>query len=160
MDHIHQYPRRDVSEGCSPQSTSSLIQSMGDIIMEDADTVMDTGNQISIASITLECHQLFKETLVNIQQSDEYNIFETQYGRLNIWASNIGAAAKDKSSLDHRLRLSDDIKSMIVQLLEVLKGSLRQALDEGGDPNRRTQVLGEVVEAASASLDRLQNLAT
>ncbi|KAF3097290.1 hypothetical protein TWF102_003952 [Orbilia oligospora] len=160
MNHMHQDSLRDVGGGSSPRSTSSLIQSMGDILMEDADTFIDTGNQISIASITLECHQLFKETLVNIQQSDEYDIFETQYGRLNIWATNIGAVAKDKSSLDHRLRLSDDIKSMILQLLEVLKGSLRQALDEGGDPNRRTQVFGEVIEAASASLDRLQNLAT
>ncbi|KAK6511008.1 hypothetical protein TWF506_010093 [Arthrobotrys conoides] len=156
----HQDLPRDTGRGSSPQSTSSLVQSMGDIVMEDVDIVMDTGYQISIASITLECHQLFKETLANIQQSDEYDIFETQYGRLNIWASNIGAVAIDKSSLDYRLRLSDDIKSMVLQLLEVLKGSLRQALDEGRDPTRRAQVFGEVIEVASASLDRLQNLAT
>ncbi|EGX50304.1 hypothetical protein AOL_s00076g68 [Orbilia oligospora ATCC 24927] len=160
MNHMHQDSPRGASGGSSPQLTSSLIQSMGDILMEDAETLIDTSNQTPIASITLECHQLFKETLANIQQSDEHDIFETQYGRLNIWASNIGAVVKDKSSLDYRLRLSDDIKSMILQLLEVLKGSLRQALDEGGDPNRRTQVFGEVIEAASASLDRLQNLAT
>ncbi|RVD83559.1 uncharacterized protein DFL_007943 [Arthrobotrys flagrans] len=155
--------RQDLPQGAgggsNPPSTASQIQSMEDIAMEDMNTVMDTGNHISIASLTVECHQLFREILDNIQQSDEFDIVETQFGRLNIWASNIGAVTNGNSSLDYRLRLSDDIKSMVLQLLEVLKGSLRQAIDGGRDSTRWAQIFGEVIEAASASLDRLQNLA-
>ncbi|KAK6497863.1 hypothetical protein TWF481_012262 [Arthrobotrys musiformis] len=132
---------------------------MGDIVMENIDGVMGASDQPPIASLTTECQHLFQEVLANIQQSSEFDTFETQFGRLNIWASNIGALASGNSSLDYRLRLSEDIKSMVLRLLEVLKGSLHQAIDEGRDSASRSQVFTEAIEAASESLDRLQNLA-
>ncbi|KAK6334644.1 hypothetical protein TWF718_010098 [Orbilia javanica] len=113
----------EAGAGSNLPSTSPLIQSMEGVIINDVH-VTDNDSQSSIASLTRECHQLFQAILTNIQQSDEFEVVETQFGRLNIWASNIGAVADGNSSLDYRLRLSDDIKSMVVQLLEVLKGSL------------------------------------
>ncbi|KAK6354420.1 hypothetical protein TWF730_008825 [Orbilia blumenaviensis] len=143
---------------------SVLVQPMEDIIMEDVDTsivnIVDTGSPTTITSLVADCHSLFQEILENIRpQADEFDIVETQFGRLNIWASNIGALATGNSSLDHRLRLKDDIKSMVIQLLDVLSESLRQVIDKGGDPTHWTRIFEEAIDGVSASLDRLQTLA-
>ena len=79
--------------------------------------------RLSIYKLAARCSSLFEEILSNVQ-SDCFDLVETQFGRLNIWASNIGVFANENASLDYRLRYSNDIRVTILQLLEVLDRNL------------------------------------
>ncbi|EPS45578.1 hypothetical protein H072_455 [Dactylellina haptotyla CBS 200.50] len=120
---------------------------------------------ISIYELTLRCHDLFVGILAQ-SETMHFDAIETQFGRLNIWASNIGACAGGKMSLDYRLRYTDDIKTMIVELLEILERNLKrmntEQPDKNGLSNKEDTLLESFVDgiqAASDSIDRLQTLA-
>jgi hypothetical protein len=82
---------------------------------------------ISIQDLTTDCCFLFEKILSFLQpNSEESDLVETEFGRLNIWASNVGALAHEAASLDHRLRHSHDIRSLVAHLLEVLERNLQQ----------------------------------
>ena len=49
---------------------------------------------------------------------------EDEFERLRIWAKNIGVFAKDKTSLDHRLREAKSVKTMVLKLLRALAADL------------------------------------
>lgn len=50
-----------------------------------------------------------------------------QTARFKIWAGNIGAHRKGRSSLDHRLREASHIRAQVIRLL----GDLQEALQDG-----------------------------
>ncbi|KAK6529892.1 hypothetical protein TWF281_009046 [Arthrobotrys megalospora] len=127
-------------------------------------------NPISISVFTARGRSLFQGLLGilnrEVGRKADYEMVETQYARLNLWTSNIGALAGENLSLDYRLRLSPDIKEMVVRLLQVLDRNLLQAIDSCDESETDeadlydTQIaFGKAVKSITASLDRLQTLA-
>lgn len=51
--------------------------------------------------------------------------FEDQLARFNIWAANIGVFAEGHASLDYRVRNSNKVKAMVMQLLQTLQRKLQ-----------------------------------
>jgi hypothetical protein len=47
-----------------------------------------------------------------------------QADRFNLWVSHIGAAARQRWSLDHRLRDAEDISSVIIGMLKIIDTQL------------------------------------
>lgn len=81
----------------------------------------------SIRDLTIGSCSLFREILSMLQPDTvNFDIVETELGRLNIWASNIGALAYNTASLDHRLRCSHDIKNLVTHALAILERNLKQ----------------------------------
>lgn len=83
------------------------------------------------------CRLLFKQVIAQIssrpfpdEQSppgDDIRIdYEDQVARFNMWAASIGVFADAHASLDYRLRASQDVALMIVDLLEGLKRKLQR----------------------------------
>ncbi|RBA19098.1 hypothetical protein FPRO05_10027 [Fusarium proliferatum] len=54
---------------------------------------------------------------------------QNELSRFKVWSGNIGAHKKGRSSLDHRLRDASNIRDQVVELLEDLKDSLKDAKD-------------------------------
>ncbi|RBR04849.1 hypothetical protein FVER53590_03599 [Fusarium verticillioides] len=54
---------------------------------------------------------------------------QNELSRFKVWSGNIGAHQKGRSSLDHRLRDASNIRDQVVELLEDLKESLKNAND-------------------------------
>lgn len=72
-------------------------------------------------------------TEFDVDQSESIKQFDDEFGRLRLWASNIGAHQKGQSSLDFRLRDASNIRDQIRRLLEDLRDTLRDVdgfLDE------------------------------
>ncbi|KAK6538432.1 hypothetical protein TWF694_010017 [Orbilia ellipsospora] len=133
--------------------------------------------ETSISELTTRCCLAFQE-LLSKSLSDDLEWIETQLGRLNIWANNIGVFAVENASLDHRLRKSRDIKLLIIRLLKTLIQNLELAIDSNSHRYKVDQkglvnlgaktrqqddgswhLLNEAIEFASASIDRLQTIA-
>ncbi len=51
---------------------------------------------------------------------------ETEFGRLRVWAGNLGAHRDGRSSLDHRLRQAGHIRQTAITLLDDLRNDLRE----------------------------------
>ncbi|SCO85908.1 uncharacterized protein FRV6_10035 [Fusarium oxysporum] len=54
---------------------------------------------------------------------------QNELSRFKVWSGNIGAHKKGRSSLDHRLRDASNIRDQVVELLEDLRESLKDAKD-------------------------------
>ncbi|KAI1034468.1 hypothetical protein LB504_004494 [Fusarium proliferatum] len=54
---------------------------------------------------------------------------QNELSRFKVWSGNIGAHKTGRSSLDHRLRDASNIRDQVVELLEDLKDSLKDAKD-------------------------------
>ncbi|KLO86236.1 uncharacterized protein FFNC_04587 [Fusarium fujikuroi] len=54
---------------------------------------------------------------------------QNELSRFKVWSGNIGAHKKGRSSLDHRLRDASNIRNQVVDLLEDLRESLKDAKD-------------------------------
>ncbi|KAF5685235.1 zinc finger transcription factor ace1 [Fusarium circinatum] len=54
---------------------------------------------------------------------------QNERSRLKVWSGNIGAHKKGRSSLDHRLRDASNIRDQVLELLEDLSESLKDAKD-------------------------------
>ncbi|KAB8300074.1 hypothetical protein EYC80_000307 [Monilinia laxa] len=54
---------------------------------------------------------------------------ENELGRFKIWAGNLGVFAPGRASADYRLRDDVDIKEVLVQMLDRLRQSTKQAMD-------------------------------
>lgn len=53
-------------------------------------------------------------------------IVEDQAGRFSVWASNIGALAPARASLDYRLREAEDVRRLVMALLITLDESIQE----------------------------------
>ncbi|ESZ91987.1 hypothetical protein SBOR_7644 [Sclerotinia borealis F-4128] len=54
---------------------------------------------------------------------------ENELGRFKIWAGNLGVFAPGRASADYRLRDDADIKEILIQMLDRLRQSTKQAMD-------------------------------
>ena len=77
-----------------------------------------------------ECIELFDQCLSQSQllrHGSASALVEDQYGRFNIWTSNIGVFARAHASMDYRLKEAADIRDLMVRLLETLLGHIEQS---------------------------------
>ncbi|CAD6439834.1 95dec5dc-9321-4a63-a1f5-995e7d561e74 [Sclerotinia trifoliorum] len=54
---------------------------------------------------------------------------ENELGRFKIWAGSLGVFAPGRASADYRLRDDDDVKEVLIQMLDRLRQSTKQAMD-------------------------------
>lgn len=79
----------------------------------------------NISQVAHQCRALLQACLqVSSLKEDEWA--ENRLAEFSLWAANSGVFAGDKASLDSRLALQQDIKSIILGLLTVLAESLIQ----------------------------------
>ncbi|KAF8244869.1 ankyrin [Wilcoxina mikolae CBS 423.85] len=75
------------------------------------------------------------------------------YGRLRVWAENVGAHRTGRVSLDHRLREATRMKNMVLDLLEDLRSALQEAVDIiSGDVDSSSSEAGSWPIGLSTSL--------
>ncbi|KAE9364149.1 hypothetical protein N431DRAFT_563543 [Stipitochalara longipes BDJ] len=65
-----------------------------------------------------ECQDMFKAFMAQ-PGGTKISVAEQQ-ARFNIWAANIGVFAEADASLDRRLQEDDDVRAMVVQLLQLI----------------------------------------
>lgn len=80
-------------------------------------------------SICVEIFNLFCNALQHAQPrfSEQIPLLEvqTEFGRLRVWAGNLGAHRTGRSSLDHRLREAGHMRQTTISLLDDLRDNLR-----------------------------------
>ncbi|KAI9646581.1 hypothetical protein NHQ30_004576 [Ciborinia camelliae] len=54
---------------------------------------------------------------------------ENELGRFKIWAGSLGVFAPGQASADYRLRDDGDVKEVVIQMLDRLRQSTKQAMD-------------------------------
>ncbi|KAF7957748.1 hypothetical protein EAE96_003318 [Botrytis aclada] len=54
---------------------------------------------------------------------------ENELGRFKIWAGNLGVFAPGRASVDYRLRDDAEVKEILIQMLDRLRQSTKQAMD-------------------------------
>ncbi|KAJ8064734.1 hypothetical protein OCU04_007052 [Sclerotinia nivalis] len=85
---------------------------------------------------------------------------ENELGRFKIWAGNLGVFAPGRASADYRLRDDADVKEVLIQMLDRLRQSTKQAMDppvilEEEEENERDDSSSESSEDSMAiSLDK------
>lgn len=87
-------------------------------------------NDRMISEAAGECIDLFHQCLSQSQllrHGPASALVEDQYGRFNIWISNIGVLAPAHASMDYRLRDAADIKDLVIRLLESLLSHIEQS---------------------------------
>jgi hypothetical protein len=83
----------------------------------------------TIASYAAACVRSFNQCLSSdTLPSYENGWTEDQLARFNIWAANLGVFARGHASADHRLRDCDEIRNLILQLLEALCENLQYSM--------------------------------
>ncbi len=85
-----------------------------------------------ISDISQDCLIAFEDSLSEPTHHPKDLIsrdsVEDQLVRFKLWAANIGAFAGSHTSLDYRLRDSSDIRDIILQLLQVLRRSIKSCM--------------------------------
>lgn len=80
----------------------------------------------TIYLIARECERLFDDHL--LQYGNDVprtrRLVREYHQRYDAWLAFLGGVARDRLSLDHRLRHSPEVKSLVLQQLHVLKRNL------------------------------------
>lgn len=89
----------------------------------------------SIADWVAQCLAAFKtvssiRTEIDGDQRSVVQAINNELSRFRLWAGNIGAHRRGRSSLDYRLRDASTLKSQVIRLLE----NLHESLDDGKSP--------------------------
>ncbi|UKZ96464.1 uncharacterized protein TrAFT101_011253 [Trichoderma asperellum] len=87
---------------------------------EDKDTIYDAA---------MDCSGLFQQWLESLEPtSSDHEVAEDLRGRFNLWSAYVGAFASPKASFDARLVVHQDIKDMVLELLNMVKQNLKHEL--------------------------------
>lgn len=81
----------------------------------------------NIAITANECLVSFQEclnTAANFHPR-ELSMVEDQLARFSTWATSIGVFAPGRASMDHRLRHTPDVQSVVTGLLDLLNKRIR-----------------------------------
>jgi hypothetical protein len=81
----------------------------------------------TIAALAVDCLN-FLENESKVASGREFEEFQTQLIRFNLWTSNIGVFAKSGLSLDNRLEAAPDIAELFKELLDLLQSSIGQGM--------------------------------
>jgi hypothetical protein len=88
-------------------------------------TCIPSQNNTKISDVAGACEVLFLECANRLLPSTIRQRAELQRQQFYVWASYLGVFADDHASLDKRLEYSDEIKSLTVQLLSVIRRNLK-----------------------------------
>ncbi|RSL49753.1 hypothetical protein CEP54_012260 [Fusarium duplospermum] len=94
----------------------------------------DTGG---IQRRTLECQALFESCQRNPHLSGD-DWIDKMSAEFNWWSLGIGAAKGGHSSLDYRVQTRDDVRNVLVNLLDSLATSLAKYIDAASEPSDLT----------------------
>lgn len=97
---------------------------------------MDTGIQeASLAEHARQCILSFDECESHAARLPPQGkaMIEDQVGRFSVWASNIGALAPARASLDYRLREAEDVRRLVMALLITLDASIQECRNPSTD---------------------------
>ncbi|KAK1833040.1 ADP-ribosylation factor family-domain-containing protein [Podospora conica] len=108
----------------------------------------------TIFDLSYSCEVLFCQTASDSSHSDSRlapgrTRLEELHQRFTAWISYLGALAPGHGSLDHRLRFSTEVRSMVAELLLLLQRNLSTVLDAG------TTDLAGPLQALRGGVDRL-----
>lgn len=78
----------------------------------------------SIFDLGYRCEVLFCQTTSEPRLATAHSRLEELHQRFSPWVSYLGALAPGHASLDHRLRFSTEVRSMVVELLLLLRRNL------------------------------------
>lgn len=78
----------------------------------------------SIFDLGYRCEVLFSQTTSEPRLATAHSRLEELHQRFSAWVSYLGALAPGHASLDHRLRFSTEVRSMVVELLLLLRRNL------------------------------------
>lgn len=83
-------------------------------------------NGESIYNAAASCSHLFEQYVQTFgPTTGKLDLAEDLQGQFNLWAAYIGAITTTKSSLDARLVGQDGLKSMILELLIMIRDNLK-----------------------------------
>jgi hypothetical protein len=77
--------------------------------------------------VARSCQTLFK-SYVAMPLICNHDIAAEQQARFNIWAANIGVFADLRSSLDYCLKENNEVRMMVLQLLDLIHRNLRRGM--------------------------------
>lgn len=78
----------------------------------------------SIFGLSSSCSQLFDKYLQRPDTASKSTVEDLQH-RFDLWTAYVGAFASPGASLDDRLRFNDEIKAMVMKLLDMLQRNLQ-----------------------------------
>src|SRR5438034_10330251 len=89
---------------------------------------------MSIAIASSTCLQCFTRLIFSLgrcrlehQESMPLKAVENESGRFKVWAGNLGALQKGRSSLDFRLRESSIMQTTVLKFLDQLQDTLNKS---------------------------------
>ncbi|PTB59237.1 hypothetical protein M431DRAFT_298062 [Trichoderma harzianum CBS 226.95] len=113
-------------------------------------------NGESIYNAAASCSHLFEQYVQTFgPTTGKLDLAEDLQGQFNLWAAYIGAITTTKSSLDARLVGQDGLKSMILELLIMIRDNLKHELDTKLDS---VATLAESIDGIPESLPLLLGL--
>lgn len=74
------------------------------------------------------CQDLFKIYVARLLASSTSADAGEQQARFNIWAANMGVFADERASLDHRLKEDNEVRTMVIQLLDLINRNLERGM--------------------------------
>jgi hypothetical protein len=81
----------------------------------------------SIYESACVCSELFERHVSALSALKPDHAFARElWGRLNLWAAYVGAFSPSKASLDARLVEHDDVKEMVIELLDMIQRNLNK----------------------------------
>ncbi|KAL8356676.1 hypothetical protein RB601_001807 [Gaeumannomyces tritici] len=106
-----------------------------------------------ISSLASDCRDLFQETQAAPWLTEANARLEEVAQRFDAWVSYLGVLAVGNASLDYRLRLSEEIRVMVVDLLLLLERNLIRLISSELD-----DLLGPL-DSLRGGVDRLHRMA-
>lgn len=96
-----------------------------------------------IFRITETCRQNLAQC-VQVEELMKSKWAENRLADFNLWASGIGALARNRASLDHRLAQKPDARDIILTLLRHLSSAVLEcrALGQSNDQSQKPTVTG------------------
>lgn len=83
----------------------------------------------SIAEIARNVATVFARARAKQLEPHLRSELENELGRFKIWSGNLGVFAPGRASADYRLRDDADVKEVLIQMLDRLRQSTKQAMD-------------------------------
>lgn len=92
---------------------------------------VNTNQRLTIGAEASKCKELFLDALEGLQSEDRFfigTVLQDEFGRFNLWASNIAVFVPGQGSLDFRLIDMPEVKDQFLRQLGLLKLRLIQCL--------------------------------
>ena len=97
-------------------------------VVEDQVRPTETEETPSIYHLVFECKVLFRECRVNPRLEAAGLRLEYTRRRFDVWEINLGVGARGRVTLEHRLRFSPKIRTMVIEFLDMLKRNLMRSI--------------------------------